>query len=141
MGKNEYICNVSSKSIHYCNMHKTNKLKHLITVLASTALLCVAVSACNDDSADYLGTWKHMPKGDSLYRGFSLGSHGIALSLNQTEKQYNKWHRKRDTLWLSGKQFCDSAVTPFTDTMIVKKLTPDSLVLQSKDGVLHLAHE
>ena len=82
-----------------------------------------------------------MPAGDSIYRGFSLDGNGIAASLNQPSIQYNAWRSKRDTLWLSGILFSDTSATPFTDTLIVKKISHDSLVLLSNKGKLHFARE
>lgn len=100
-----------------------------------------AVSGCSDDVAEYMGTWRRIPAGDSIYRGFTLGGNGIATSVNLSTTQYNTWHRKRDTLWLSGKRFTDTSVVAFTDTFLVKKITHDSLVLLSDKEKLRFARE
>ena len=116
------------------------KLYDKITVFG-LVLAMLFLSGCTDDVAAYMGTWKRVADGDSMYRGFTLGGNGIAASINNTETQYNAWHRKRDTLWLSGKRFTDTTVLPFTDTMTVKKLSQDSLVLLYKGDLLHFSRE
>ena len=109
--------------------------------IVAIVLAIFVAFGCSDSNADFIGTWRRIPEGDSLYRGFTLGSHGIALSLNQTTTQYNTWHHKRDTLWLSGKRFTDTSVFPFTDTLIIKKITVDSLVLQKDNEYMHFGRE
>lgn len=115
-------------------------LRNLI-LYSSTAVALLAAAGCSDDSSEIAGTWKRIEPGDSLYRGFTLGGNGIAASLNQTTTQYNAWHRKRDTLWLSGIHFADTAAIPFTDTLLVKKITDDSLVIHCKEGVQRFLRE
>ena len=115
------------------------KLHRLLFLLPIFALSIVA--GCADDADVYIGTWRRVPAGDSLYRGFTLGGNGIAASLNLSATQYNGWHRKGDTLWLSGQRFTDTSVAPFIDTFIVKKITEDSLVVRSEEEVLHFSRE
>lgn len=105
------------------------------------AVALFAVYGCSDDAAEYIGTWRRIPAGDSIYRGFTLGGNGIAASVNLSTTQYNTWRRKRDTLWLSGKRFTDTSVVPFTDTFLVKKITHDSLVLLSDKKKMRFARE
>lgn len=115
---------------------KLHKLLFLLPVFAATIM-----AGCSNDADVYIGTWRRIPSGDSLYRGFTLGSNGIAASVNQSETQYNSWHRKRDTLWLSGQRFNDTSVAPFIDTFIVKRITEDSLVVRSESKLLHFSRE
>lgn len=105
------------------------------------AMALFAVCGCSDGNDVYLGTWRRIPEGDSLYRGFTLGTNGIAASMNETTTQYNGWHHKGDRLLLSGQRFTDTTVVPFTDTLIVKKITADSLVVSSKGEILHFSRE
>lgn len=117
-------------------------MKRTIAPLTIIAVIMLSFFySCSEGTSEYIGTWRRMPEGDSLYRGFTLGGNGIAASLNQTETQYNAWHRKRDTLWLSGKRFCDTAVTPFTDTLIVKKKTDRRLVVLHNGTTLEYERE
>ena len=110
-------------------------------IILSCAFAIVATFGCSDGNDVYLGTWRRIPAGDSLYRGFTLGTHGIAASMNETTTQYNSWHHKGDRLLLSGQRFTDTTVLPFTDTLIVKKITADSLVVASKGEILHFSRE
>lgn len=115
---------------------KLHRLLFLLPFFVATIM-----AGCSDDADVYIGTWRRIPAGDSLYRGFTLGGNGISASLNLSTTQYNNWHRKRDTLWLSGQRFTDTSVAPFIDTFIVKKITQDSLVVLSREGKLHFSRE
>lgn len=117
-----------------------NNLHKIIFAFVAGFILLFTVS-CSDDTAMYLGTWKRLSDGDSLYRGFTLGNNGIAASVNNSATQYKAWHRKSDTLWLSGKYYSDTSVTPFIDTMIVQTLSHDSLVVLFDGEILRFFHE
>lgn len=115
---------------------KLHRLLFLLSVVAASVF-----AGCSDGADVYIGTWHRIPAGDSLYRGFTLGGNGIAAPLNESTNQYNSWRRKRDTLWLSGQRFTDTSVAPFIDTLIVKKITSDSLVVRSEGRLLHFSRE
>ena len=119
---------------------KNIQMRHLLKYVL--VLPCVlAFYACSSDTSSLNGTWLLKSDGDSLNRGFTLGTYGIAASVNNPQRQYNHWHKKKDTILLTGKLFDNTSISPLNDTLIIKKFTNDSLVVVSRGKKLRFYRE
>lgn len=95
-----------------------------LTVLAS----CTTAS---EPEPSVVGSWlEPVPGMPQMTQGFTLSDDGKAASVNMATLQYEQWTQQGDTLCLSGKSIGNRQTIDFTDTLIVKRLTADSLVLQ-----------
>ena len=74
-------------------------------------------------------------------RGWSLfrESGGKASSINMATLQYETWESKDGKLILTGKSIGNHRTLSFTDTLMIEKLTQDSLILSKGDYVLRYA--
>lgn len=67
-------------------------------------------------------------------QGVCLESGGHASSVNMATLQYESWERIGDKLILSGKSVGNGQTIDFSDTLIIEKITPDSLSLRRGDS-------
>lgn len=98
------------------------------------ALSAVALSACNQIGIE--GSWvEPVPGMPHMEQGFTLEAGGKATSINMETLQYETWSRKDDLLILTGKSIGNRQTIPFSDTLTIRKLTRDSLILEYKGMV------
>lgn len=126
-------------------MMKTNKCKrgnvnllyvHMKRVLLFRNGIVVALAAmftaCG--AADIEGVWvQPVPGMESMIQGFELNDSGKAASVNMATLRYETWKLENDKLILTGSSIGNHLTIPFTDTLIVEKLTADSLILGEGD--------
>lgn len=85
--------------------------------------------SCNQTNIE--GSWIEPAPGiPGMQQGFTLEAGGKASSINMATLQYEKWQQKENLLILSGKSIGNHQTIPFSDTLIIEKLTQDQLVLK-----------
>ncbi|WP_297931516.1 lipocalin family protein [uncultured Coprobacter sp.] len=111
-------------------------MKYLInfTVILSITIL----TACN--SVNIEGSWvEPIPGIPDMKQGFTLKTKGDASSINMESLLYEKWEHKNNLLILSGTSIGNHQTLSFTDTLIIEKLTQDSLILKKGKLILRYA--
>lgn len=109
-------------------------------VFAAT-LLAGAMFSCNG-KAGIEGTWvEPVPGMEHITQGFRLESGGRASSVNMATLQYESWKRDGSLLILSGKSIGNGVTGSFADTLVMVKLTEDSLVLRRNALTLRYARD
>ena len=71
--------------------------------------------------------------------GFMAAVLFMASSINMATLQYETWESKDGKLILTGKSIGNHRTLSFTDTLMIEKLTQDSLILSKGDYVLRYA--
>ena len=99
-------------------------------------IYCVAFTACNEPSMKekLIGEWiEPIPGMESMNQGFKLEENGQASSVNMNTLVYEKWEQKDSLFILKGKSIGNGVTGEFVDTLTIKALTADSLILQKCD--------
>ena len=96
-------------------------------------LWLVVGQVSKDRGWSLLREWKHM------LQGIKIESGGKASSINMATLQYETWESKDGKLILTGKSIGNHRTLSFTDTLMIEKLTQDSLILSKGDYVLRYA--
>lgn len=98
--------------------------------LGSMALL----TACNGASIE--GAWvEPVPGMENMQQGFVLEPDGTASSINMATLQYESWKKKGDVLILFGKSIGNHQTIDFSDTLIIKDLSDNMLLLERNGSV------
>lgn len=74
-----------------------------------------------------------------MQQGFVLDKDGSASSINMATLKYEAWKKEGNRLLLSGTSIGNRQSISFTDTLIVEKLTQDSLILKKGELLLRYA--
>lgn len=99
-----------------------------LRAVASGVAAAAVLIACSSE-AGIEGNWvEPVPGMENMTQGFSLKADGKASSINMTTLQYDAWKQEGDRLILSGKSIGNGITIPVSDTFVVEKLTPDSLI-------------
>ena len=102
------------------------------------SFLAVSLAACGD-AENIVGKWvQPVPGLPEMQQGFVLEAGGKASSVNMATLQYETWQHHGKSLILSGKSMGNHQVIEFSDTLIIEKMTSDSLIL--KKGQLTLRY-
>lgn len=87
------------------------------------------LTACNP--ANIEGSWvEPVPGMPGMEQGFTLQNDGKAVSINMATLLYEGWAQKDNLLILSGKSIGNRQTISFSDTLVIEKLTNDSLILK-----------
>lgn len=96
----------------------------------------VALNACNTLGIE--GSWvEPVPGMPDKEQGFILEKGGKATSINMATLQYEGWMQKDDLLILSGKSIGNRQTIPFSDTLTIKKVTNDKLIVEDRGTTRH----
>jgi hypothetical protein len=108
-------------------MKKRNGIHPILTILAILLVLVILIYVLfgGNRKRDIIGTWVTDTAG--IETGFQCGSHGLAASINNPTYQYNGWELRRNNLILRGKEFKDSRVYEFSDTLKIIHLSSKQL--------------
>jgi|GEM_PF-5662323 uncharacterized lipoprotein NlpE involved in copper resistance len=88
-----------------------------------------------NDGAYLTGDWvEPVPGMPGHTQGVSLKEDGTAESINMATLRYEQWDRTDNILFLKGKSIGNGQTIDFTDTLLIKGLTADSLTV-IRDGV------
>lgn len=100
--------------------------------------IILALAACSSN-ATLEGQWvEPVPGLENNVQGFSLEADGKASSINMATLQYKTWKQEGQSLLLSGESIGNAQTIAFTDTLVIERLTQDSLIL--KKGSLSLKY-
>ena len=88
------------------------------------------------------GSWvEPVPGMDDMYQGIKLEAGGKASSVNMATLQYESWTNEGGQLILTGKSIGNRQILSFSDTLIIEKLTQDSLVLRKGNHVIRYSKQ
>lgn len=101
----------------------------------------VILTACN--KANIEGSWvEPVPGMPEMQQGFTLEKNGKATSIHMATLQYQSWKQEGNLLILSGQSIGNHQTISFSDTLILEKITPESLiVIQNEVGRKYLRSE
>lgn len=71
-----------------------------------------------------------------MNQGFKLEEKGKASSVNMSTLVYEKWKQKDSLLILEGKSIGNEVTVDVSDTLNIKKITTDSLIVQRKSSLV-----
>ena len=101
-------------------------------MFAATMLLGV-LAACGGNSMSVVGEWiEPIPGMEGQIQGIKMEEGGSASSVNMATLVYESWKQEDNQLILRGKSIGNGQTIEFIDTMEIKKLTADSLVLDNR---------
>ena len=110
-------------------------------MLAATLLMGL-LAACGGNSTSIVGAWvEPVPGMEGQVQGINIGEGGIASSVNMATLVYESWKQEGDQLVLTGKSIGNGQTIEFADTMAIKKLTPDSLILDNQGMEIRYAKQ
>ena len=110
-------------------------------MLAAT-LLTGLLAACSGSSTSVVGAWvEPVPGMAGQVQGIKIEEDGAASSVNMATLVYESWKQEDDKLILTGKSIGNGQTIEFTDTMAIKKLTADSLVLDNRGMEIRYAKQ
>lgn len=116
---------------------KTNKLTEFACSILTVAALVSCAANNTDKTAEtdsgIVGRWTEpVPGLPGMTQGISLEEGGKATSVNMSTLRYTSWRQEDNKLILAGESLGNGATIPFTDTLLIEKSTPDSLILRKK---------
>lgn len=98
-------------------------------------MAAVTLGSCRSDAA-LEGVWlEPVPGMEGRMQGFCLEAGGRASSVGMATLQYDAWQQEGDRLILSGRSIGNGQTLEFADTVVVERLTADSLVLRRGEGL------
>ena len=104
--------------------------------LGACSASILLLSACGYGT-DLAGKWvQTVPGLPDLEQGFILEKNGKASSVNMATLQYETWKKESDLLILSGKSIGNHQTISFQDTLVIERLTQDSLMVRKGELIL-----
>lgn len=101
-------------------------------MLAATLLMGL-LAACGGNSSPIVGEWvEPVPGMEGQMQGIKMEKGGVASSVNMATLVYESWKLEGDNLILTGKSIGNGQTIEFADTMTIKKLSYDSLILDNR---------
>lgn len=108
---------------------------------STVAVILLMLTACGNGT-DLIGSWvQPVPGLSDIQQGFTLEANGKASSINMSTLQYESWERQNDLLILSGKSIGNHQTIPFQDTLVIERLTKDSLTVRKETLILSYTRE
>ena len=93
-------------------------------------MLIGILTACGGHSMSVVGAWVEPGPGmEGKVQGIKIEEGGNASSINMATLVYESWKQNGDQLILTGKSIGNGQTIEFTDTLEIKKLSADSLIL------------
>ncbi len=104
--------------------------------LGACSASILLLTACGNGT-DLAGKWlQPVPGLPDLEQGFILEKNGKASSVNMATLQYETWKKESDLLILSGKSIGNHQTISFQDTLVIERLTQDSLMVRKGELIL-----
>lgn len=103
----------------------------------TSGMIAISLLAACGEAGDprIEGSWvEPVPGMERSMQGIRFEKGGKASSINMATLRYERWERTGDRLILTGKSIGNHQSLPFTDTLQIRTLTPDELVLERTDG-------
>lgn len=113
-----------------------NNKQHLLGItFLFAAFMLSAMVACNSSNNQLIGSWvEPIPGQEDNVQGFKLEADGNASSINMSTLKYESWSSNGKQLLLTGKSIGNGVTIDFTDTLLIQKVTADSLLLNRGQG-------
>lgn len=89
-------------------------------------MLCMS---CQDSKPSLSGTWVQPIPGQQGEQGIRIEKDGKASSVNMHTLIYRHWEQQGEKLILSGESIGNHQNSLFSDTLVIEKLTADTLAL------------
>ena len=110
---------------------------------AALASLCMVACSGGQEVSPLVGGWvQPVPGMEQQKQGFRLAEDGTASSINMATLQYEAWEETGDGLLvLRGKSIGNGQTLPFADTLLLRSVDGDSLILQKGSLLLRYGRE
>lgn len=107
----------------------------LITRAICAAAICAVATAtltlCVGKNTDIEGRWvQPVPGQPDAWQGIALEPDGKASSINMATLAYDTWTIEGNRLILGGKSIGNGQTIDFSDTLVVVRLSADTMVLR-----------
>lgn len=100
------------------------------------------LAACGGNTTSIFGAWvEPVPGMEGQVQGVKIEKGGVASSVNMATLVYESWRQEGDKLILTGKSIGNGQTIEVTDTMEIKKLTVDSLILDNQGMEIRYAKQ
>lgn len=110
-------------------------------MLAATLLMGL-LAACGGNSASIVGSWvEPVPGMEGQVQGIKMEEGGVASSVNMATLVYESWKQEGTKLILTGKSIGNGQTIEFADTMDIKRVTADSLILDNQGMEIRYAKQ
>lgn len=110
--------------------------------MLTATLLMGLLAACGGNSTSIVGAWvEPVPGMEGQVQGINIEEGGSASSVNMATLVYESWKQEGDKLILTGKSIGNGQTIEFADTMGIKRLTADSLVLDNQGMEIRYAKQ
>lgn len=93
--------------------------------------------SCRQQEQIHEGIWvEPIPGLENQVQGFNLKTDGTCSSINMSTLKFEEWKVDKNKLILTGKSIGNKQILPFSDTLIIKEVSEEKLILQKKDLTL-----
>ncbi|MDE5705147.1 lipocalin family protein [Muribaculum sp.] len=118
----------------------------LITRAICAAAICAVATAtltlCVGKNTDIEGRWvQPVPGQPDACQGIALEPDGKASSINMATLAYDTWTIEGNRLILGGKSIGNGQTIDFSDTLVIVRLSADTLVLRMDAMALEYTRE
>lgn len=111
------------------------KIKNLWQTLCGAAAIALMTSCGSAPTLE--GAWlEPVPGMENEVQGIHLEAAGRARSINLATLQYESWSQDDNFLILNGQSLGNGQTIEFSDTLEIRELTPETLVLQGRGDAL-----
>ena len=117
--------------------------KKYITTILGLVILTFTL-ACKTNGNNFLyGSWILGNRGTTSEEitGFTISENGLVSTINIRSKHYETWLLDDDALILEGTFIGDSSFALLSDTLYIKSLTKDHLIVSYKEEKYHYIKE
>lgn len=97
--------------------------------LTFTGIVFMICMGCQTEQSSLIGNWVQPIPGQQGEQGIRLDKDGVASSINMHTLVYKTWEQQDNRLILGGESVGNHVSTTFSDTLVIRKLTNDTLVL------------
>lgn len=102
--------------------------------IGTIALLFLSACSSSKSESELLGQWvEPVPGMEQMEQGIKIENDGKAASINMSTLQYETWKQDGKDLILTGKSIGNGQTIDFSDTLEIKELTNEKLILQRGD--------
>lgn len=101
-------------------------------------VIVIFLLSCQKNVSSVIGDWVQPIPGQNGVQGMHLKEGGVASSIGMQTLLYESWWQKKNKLVLRGRSLGNGMNIPFIDTLVIQKVTPDTLIL--KRGILDIVY-
>lgn len=97
--------------------------------LVFTGIVFMMCMGCQTEQPSLIGNWVQPIPGQQGEQGIRIEKDGVASSINMHTLVYKTWKQQDNRLILGGESIGNRVSGAFSDTLVIRKLTKDTLVL------------